>query len=119
MTSATESAGRDVDPLKITSVISEPRIEVGRCSPSTQRTESTTLLFPHPFGPTTPVRVWSPNSNTVRSAKDLKPKSSSRFSRMGWDQVSAWTGGTGEASGEGAKRSAPGSTRARKSGGSA
>src|SRR5436190_23834616 len=83
VTSATDSAGRLAEPLKITSVISEPRIEVGRCSPSTQRTESTTLLLPQPFGPTTPVSVCSPNSKTVRSAKDLKPKSSSRFRRMG------------------------------------
>ena len=66
----------------MTSVIPEPRIDVGRVSPRTQRTASTTLLLPHPFGPTMPVRVFRPKSMTVRSAKDLKPKSSRRLRRM-------------------------------------
>ena len=57
VTSAKPMAGRLAEPLKMTSVIPEPRIEVGRVSPSAQRTASTTLLLPHPFGPTTPVRL--------------------------------------------------------------
>ncbi len=85
MTSATASPGREAEPLKITSVISAPRIEVGRVSPSTQRTLSTTLLLPQPLGPTTPVSEFVPNSKTVRSANDLKPKSSRRRRRMDQD----------------------------------
>src|SRR5262245_66277497 len=41
-------------------------------SPSAHFTASTTLLLPHPFGPTTAV-IPSPNSKTVRSQNDLNP----------------------------------------------
>ena len=39
-------------PLKMTSCILVPRSVFADCSPSTQRTASATLLFPHPLGPT-------------------------------------------------------------------
>ena len=43
------------EPLKMTSAISPPRRLLALCSPSTQRTASTTLLLPEPLGPTMPV----------------------------------------------------------------
>jgi hypothetical protein len=70
-------AGRPALPAKITSSISEPRIEVGRVSPITQRSASNRFDLPQPFGPITAVRpgsMWS----SVGSTKDLKPESLSR-----------------------------------------
>ena len=49
------------------------------CSPSTHLIASTTFDLPDPFGPTTTV-MPSGNSNRVRSAKLLNPKSSRAFS---------------------------------------
>jgi hypothetical protein len=43
------------------------------CSPSTQEMASTTLDFPHPFGPTMQVVPVPLNVTTVRSQNDLKP----------------------------------------------
>src|SRR3954447_588183 len=63
-------------PLKITSAISSPRSDLADCSPSAQRTASSTLDFPQPFGPTIAVTPsWK--LKRVLSANDLKPNSSS------------------------------------------
>src|SRR6059036_3449995 len=51
-TSAKPSGLRVSVPLKMTSAISPPRNAFADCSPSTQRTASSTLDFPQPFGPT-------------------------------------------------------------------
>src|SRR6478672_8602051 len=75
-TSAIPSAGRLSVPEKMTSVISPPRSALADCSPSTQRMESSTLDFPHPFGPTTHVTPRSKLS-TVLGANDLNPRISS------------------------------------------
>src|SRR5947208_682373 len=75
-TSAIPSGLRPSVPLKITSAISPPRNALADCSPSTQRTASSTLDFPQPLGPTIAVTPsWK--LKTVLSANDLKPKSSS------------------------------------------
>jgi len=66
-------------PLKMTSVISLPRSPLADCSPKIHFRASTTLLLPLPLGPTTPVTP-GPKSNRVRSAKLLKPISSSDLS---------------------------------------
>src|SRR5882672_5620450 len=73
---------RELEPLKITSAISPPRSDLADCSPRIQRTASTTLLLPDPFGPTMPVTPGE-KSNRVLSAKDLKPTSSRRLSMEG------------------------------------
>src|ERR1700744_5099149 len=78
MTSAWLRAGRPDEPAKITSSISEPRTEVGRVSPMTQRIASNRLDLPQPFGPTTAVRPGSIKSS-VGSTKDLKPEILSRL----------------------------------------
>src|ERR1700752_1568316 len=72
MTSAVLRAGRVVLPEKITSSMSTARMALCEDSPITQRSASTRLDFPQPFGPTTPV---SPGSiiTSVGSTKDLKP----------------------------------------------
>ena len=54
-TSAIPTPARESVPLKITSAISPPRSALADCSPSTHRMASSTLDFPHPFGPTTAV----------------------------------------------------------------
>src|SRR5256714_5362143 len=75
-TSANPTGLRVSAPLKITSAISSPRRDLADCSPSAQRTASSTLDFPQPFGPTIAVTPsWK--LKMVLSAKDLKPKSSS------------------------------------------
>src|SRR2546425_10523159 len=81
-TSATFTGRRPVDPWKITSSILPPRSSRGDCSPSTQRTASEMLDFPHPFGPTMAVTPSSKGSST-EPANDLKPDSSSLLSLMG------------------------------------
>src|SRR5271156_5332799 len=65
-------AGRVVVPAKMTSSISPPRRLRAELSPIAQRSASTTLDLPQPFGPTMPV---SPGriSTTAGSAKLLKP----------------------------------------------
>ena len=72
VTSAIAAGRRPSLPLKIISSIRFPRRVFGCCSPSTQRMASTTLLLPHPLGPTMPATP-DPNSNWVRSMKDLNP----------------------------------------------
>src|SRR4051794_10642857 len=70
---------RELDPLKMTSAISPPRRLLADCSPRIQRTASTTLLLPEPFGPTTAVTPGA-KSSRVLSANDLNPTSSRRLS---------------------------------------
>ncbi len=77
-TSARPRAARLAVPMKITSSIRALRKARVLCAPRTQVTASTTLDLPEPFGPTTAVTPGS-NSNTVVSAKDLKPFMVSRF----------------------------------------
>src|SRR5256885_16180482 len=75
-TSANPTGLRVSAPLKITSAISSPRSDLADCSPSAQRTASSTLDFPQPFGPTIAVTPsWK--LKRVLSANDLKPNSSS------------------------------------------
>ena len=71
-TSAKLEGLREREPAKITSTIFVPRSVRADCSPSTQRTASSTLLLPQPLGPTIAVRP-EPKSNSVRSAKLLNP----------------------------------------------
>ena len=47
-------AGRVVLPLKMTSSISPPRIDLAEVSPMAQRSASTRFDLPQPFGPTMP-----------------------------------------------------------------
>src|SRR3972149_6305952 len=78
MTCASPWARRLALPAKMKSSIRVPRSACALCSPSTQRIASQRLLLPLPLGPTMAVTPgW--NSNSVRSAKVLKPASSSRF----------------------------------------
>src|SRR5438552_1449473 len=78
VTSARPRLFREVEPLKMTSAISPPRRLLALCSPRIQRTASTMLLLPDPFGPTMAV-MPAGKSNRVFSAKLLNPISSSRF----------------------------------------
>src|SRR5690606_12116682 len=81
-TSACPRAERRVVPAKITSSMPSPRIAVGRFSPMTQRSASSRLDFPHPFGPTTPVSP-SRMTRSVGSTKLLKPLRRRRSNRKG------------------------------------
>ena len=75
---------RELEPLKITSVIDSPRNCLAEDSPMTHRTASITFDLPQPFGPTIAVRL--PGKETVvGSTKDLKPASLMHFRRMGSD----------------------------------
>src|SRR5205814_4727721 len=75
-TSANPTGLRVSAPLKITSAISSPRSDLADCSPRAQRTASSTLDFPQPFGPTIAVTPsWI--LKRVLSANDLKPHSTS------------------------------------------
>ena len=78
-TSAKLRAGRVAAPAKITSSIPPPRMAVGRFSPITQRKASSKLDFPHPLGPTTPVKP-SLMTSSVGSTKLLKPDNLSLLS---------------------------------------
>ena len=69
------------EPLKITSSIASPRRLLADCSPSTHLNASTTLDLPQPLGPTIPV-IGESKTNSVRSAKLLKPCRISFFRRM-------------------------------------
>ncbi len=72
VTSARLRDGRPAVPAKITSSISPARSERVLCSPIAQRSASTTLDLPQPFGPTMPVRPgWI--STLTGSAKLLNP----------------------------------------------
>src|ERR1700688_4236218 len=88
-TSALLRAGRLLVPEKITSSIEEARMDLYEDSPITQRSASTRLDLPQPFGPTTPV---SPGSirKSVGSTNDLNPVRRSRVSFM--VQASSRTG---------------------------
>ena len=59
MTSAVLRAGRLRLPGKMTSSMPEARMFLYELSPITQRSASTRLDLPQPFGPTTPVRPGS------------------------------------------------------------
>src|SRR3990170_3049769 len=65
---------RELEPLKITSVIESPRRRLAELSPITHRTASITFDLPQPFGPTTPTRLLG-KGMMVGSTKDLKPAS--------------------------------------------
>ncbi len=65
----------------MTSCILPPRNWRALDSPMTQRIASITLDLPHPFGPTTAVRL-SLNCNVLLSAKDLKPDSFKLLKRI-------------------------------------
>src|SRR5262249_761153 len=71
--------GRLLVPAKITSSMSAARSDLCEVSPITQRSASTRLDLPQPFGPTTPVRPGSIRKS-VGSTKDLKPRRRSRVS---------------------------------------
>jgi len=73
---------RELDPLKITSVMESPRRRLAELSPITHRTASMTFDLPHPFGPTTPTRLLG-KVIVVGSTKDLKPASLILLNRMG------------------------------------
>ncbi len=79
LTSAMPVAGRALVPLNTTSIMRSPRSDLALCSPSTQLMASDRLDLPQPFGPTI-AAMPSANSSRVRSANDLKPRSSTRFS---------------------------------------
>src|SRR5688500_299780 len=66
----------------MTSALSLPRRPAGGGSPEIHLRASTTLLLPEPFGPTTPTTP-GPKSKRTRSAKLLKPTSSSDLSMRG------------------------------------
>ena len=61
-------------PEKITSSMAAARMLLCEVSPMTQRSASSRLDLPQPFGPTTPVRPGSMTSS-VGSTNDLKPNS--------------------------------------------
>src|SRR6185437_14065753 len=96
VTSAMLREARAMEPAKITSSISPPRMERALFSPIAQRSASTTLDLPQPFGPTTPVRPGR-ISTVAGSAKLLNPamrrrekltgKRNSRLSGGGGDQL--------------------------------
>ena len=72
-TLATFNGLRLLLPENITSLIDpSPRRDFTDCSPNTQRTASTTLLFPEPFGPTIQV-ILSSSFISNLSANDLNP----------------------------------------------
>src|SRR4051812_50125793 len=89
---------REEEPLKMTSAISPPRSDLADCSPRIQRTASTTLLLPDPFGPTTAVMPGA-KSSRVLSANDLNPTSSRRggiaLGGGGWGGAARGGGGGG------------------------
>src|SRR6185295_15509306 len=74
ITSAVLRAGLVLVPEKITSSMPAARSDLCEVSPITQRSASTRLDLPQPFGPPTPVSpcsIWK----SVGSTKDLKPSS--------------------------------------------
>ena len=84
-TNSTEAAPKGLraeEPLKITSAIDSPRRCFAEISPMTQRTASMILDLPHPFGPTTPVKLLG-KVIVVGSTKDLKPAILSFVKRIG------------------------------------
>jgi len=81
VTSAELRCGRLPEPLKITSSMPVARIALYELSPITQRSASTRLDLPQPFGPTTPVRPGS-RWSSVKSENDLNPCSFKRVNFM-------------------------------------
>src|ERR1700751_946062 len=71
-TSAWLREGRLPEPAKITASISAARNDLCEVSPIAQRSASTRLDLPQPFGPTTPVRPGS-ITKSVGSTNDLNP----------------------------------------------
>src|SRR5690625_1811974 len=71
--------------LRITLFIEVERSRRGRCSPRTQRRESTMLDLPHPLGPTMAVMPLS-NLTFVLWAKLLNPNRSSSDIYMGGER---------------------------------
>ncbi|PAV92538.1 hypothetical protein WR25_22146 [Diploscapter pachys] len=84
-TSAKARGGRVAVPAKMTSSIPAPRSDLALDSPIVQRSASSRLDLPQPFGPTTPV---SPGSiwRSAGSTKLLNPAMRSRLicTRVGW-----------------------------------
>src|SRR6201989_1930175 len=72
VTSAWLRAGRLPEPAKITASMSAARSDLCEVSPIAQRSASTRLDLPQPFGPTTPVRPGS-IMKSVGSTNDLNP----------------------------------------------
>src|SRR4051795_8751605 len=71
-TSAWLRDGRLPEPAKITASMSAARRDLWEVSPIAQRSASTKLDLPQPFGPTTPVRPGS-IMKSVGSTNDLNP----------------------------------------------
>ena len=88
-TSAWLRAGRLPEPAKITASMSAARKDLCEVSPIAQRSASTRLDLPQPFGPTTPVRPGS-IMKSVGSTNDLKPWRRRRVSFM--NTVLCWPG---------------------------
>src|ERR1700712_739818 len=89
VTSAWLRAGRLPEPAKITASMSAARSDLCEVSPIAQRSASTRLDLPQPFGPTTPVRPGS-IMKSVGSTNDLKPWRRRRVSFMNTNL--AWPG---------------------------
>src|ERR1700744_1826005 len=87
-TSAWLRAGRLPDPAKITASMSAARSDLCEVSPIAQRSASTRLDLPQPFGPTTPVKPGSIRKS-VGSTNDLKPWRRRRVSFIGTDSLLA------------------------------
>ena len=81
-TDACPTGWRELDPLKITSVMDSPRRCFAELSPITQVTASIMLDLPQPFGPTMPTRLPG-MIRFVGSTNDLKPESFILHKRMG------------------------------------
>src|SRR5262245_47836299 len=79
-TSACSRAGRPPVPAKMTSSMSPPRMDFALVAPIAQRTLSSKLDLPQPFGPTMPVSPASIGTRTG-STKDLNPERRSSRSR--------------------------------------
>src|SRR5512138_2822661 len=83
-TSSTEAVPtglREAEPLNTTSAIESPRRCFAEISPMTQRTASMMFDLPHPFGPTTPIRLLG-KFTAVVSTKDLNPANLILLSRI-------------------------------------
>src|SRR3981081_4385238 len=88
-TSAWLRDGRLPEPAKITASMSAARSDLCEVSPIAQRSASTKLDLPQPFGPTTPVSPVS-ITKSVGSTNDLKPWRRRRVSFM--DTILCWQG---------------------------
>src|SRR6185437_5779666 len=87
-TAALLRAGRLLVPEKITSSMVEARMDLYEDSHITQRSASTRLDLPQPFGPTPPVKPGSIKTS-VGSTNDLNP---SRRSRVSFIFQASWPG---------------------------